>query len=81
MEEEEKEEEKVEDPIVEQPFQDLFVTCPDGLCITYQLESALGKIIAHIPYFGTAQYQKLSCSRRIIAHCPHTSVPATIMFS
>ena len=42
------EEEKKEEPIPEQLFQQLYVTCPDGLCINYMLESALGK---HGPKF------------------------------
>jgi len=32
-----------EPPVVEQPFQQLFVSCPDGLNISYLLESSVGK--------------------------------------
>ena len=43
MEEEVLEEEKVEDDTpVDQPFQQLFVTCPDGLNVRYFLESSVG---------------------------------------
>ena len=39
-------EETEEEPLVEQPFQQLYVTCPDGLCITYMLESGLGESVS-----------------------------------
>lgn len=39
---EEKEEVKSEEPIIEQPFQQLFISCPDGLNIKYMLESNIG---------------------------------------
>lgn len=36
-------EEKEEEKIPEQPFQEVFVTCPDGLQVRYFLQSAVGK--------------------------------------
>ncbi len=33
----------MEAPPVEQPFQQLHLTCPDGLKVSYALESSLGK--------------------------------------
>ena len=36
-------EEKVEEIIPEQPFQEVFVTCPDGLQVRYFLQSSVGK--------------------------------------
>ena len=42
LEEELKEEEEIEAPAIEQPFQSLSLTCPDGLSIKYALESSLG---------------------------------------
>ena len=42
--EEELEELAPEEPVPEQPFQQLFLTCPDGLTVTYFLESSLGTV-------------------------------------
>ena len=39
---EEKDEIKSEEPVIEQPFQQLFISCPDGLNIRYMLESHVG---------------------------------------
>ena len=36
-------EEKEEEKIPAQPFQEVFVTCPDGLQVRYFLQSAVGK--------------------------------------
>ena len=33
---------KVEEKVPEQPFQQLYLTCPDGLSISYFLESSVG---------------------------------------
>ena len=41
MEEEKKDEEK---PVPKQEFQELFVTCPDGLTVKYFLQSSVGKL-------------------------------------
>ncbi len=38
-----KEEEEEEAPVIPQEFQELSLTCPDGLSIKYALESSLGK--------------------------------------
>ena len=40
---EEKDEIKSEEPVIEQPFQQLFISCPDGLNIRYMLESHVGR--------------------------------------
>ena len=40
---EDKDEVKSEEPVIEQPFQQLFVSCPDGLNVRYMLESHVGR--------------------------------------
>ena len=44
-EEELKEDEEIVAPVIDQPFQSLSLTCPDGLSIKYALESSLGTSI------------------------------------
>lgn len=39
---EDKEDMKSEEPAIEQPFQQIFISCPDGLNIKYMLESHIG---------------------------------------
>ena len=48
LEEELLEEEEVEEPLVPQPFQQMYLTCPDGLYVSFQLESALGELFSQI---------------------------------
>ena len=38
----EKDEVKSEETVIEQPFQQLFISCPDGLNVKYMLESHVG---------------------------------------
>lgn len=35
---------KEEEEVVKQPFQELFITTPDGLHVTYFLQSSVGRI-------------------------------------
>ena len=36
---------KFEEPAIAQPFQQLFISCPDGLNVRYRLESHVGKFL------------------------------------